>query len=73
MVAAILGDKKKILPCATYLQGEYGLDGLFVGVPILLGRKGLEKVIELELTDDEKAALDKSASAVRELVASLPK
>ena len=73
MVAAILGDKKKILPCAAFLQGEYGLNDLFVGVPILLGRKGLEKVIELELTDDEKALLEKSANAVRELVASLPK
>jgi malate dehydrogenase len=73
MVAAILGDKKKILPCAAYLQGEYGLDGLFVGVPIVLGRKGLEKVIELELSGDEKALLEKSANAVRELVASLPK
>jgi malate dehydrogenase len=73
MVAAILGDKKKILPCAVYLQGEYGLQDLFVGVPVVLGRKGLEKVIELELADDEKAALEKSANAVRELVASLPK
>jgi len=73
MVAAILGDKQKILPCAVYLQGEYGLEGLFVGVPCLLGRKGMEKVIELELSADEKAALDKSAGAVRELVNALPK
>ena len=72
MVAAILRDKKKILPCAAYLEGEYGLSGLFVGVPVKLGRKGLEEVIELELTAGEKAALDASAAAVRELVAALP-
>ncbi len=73
MVAAILGDKQKILPCAVYLQGEYGLSGLFVGVPCLLGRKGMERVIELELTEEEKAELAKSAAAVRELVDALPK
>jgi malate dehydrogenase len=72
MVAAILHDKKKILPCAVYLEGEYGLNGLFVGVPAVLGRKGMEKVIELELSDDEKAALQKSADAVADLVKSLP-
>jgi malate dehydrogenase len=72
MVAAILHDKKKILPCAVYLQGEYGLKDLFVGVPALLGRNGMEKVIELELSDDEKAALQKSADAVHDLVKSLP-
>jgi malate dehydrogenase len=72
MVAAILHDKKKILPCAVYLQGEYGLKDLFVGVPALLGRKGMEKVIELELSADEKAALQKSADAVHDLVKSLP-
>jgi malate dehydrogenase len=72
MVAAILRDKKKILPCAAYLEGEYGLSGLFVGVPVKLGRSGLEEVIELELTAGEKAALDASAAAVRELVAALP-
>src|SRR6185436_8217890 len=72
MVAAILGDKQKILPCAVYLQGEYGLSGLFVGVPCLLGRKGMERVIELELTEEEKADLAKSAAAVRELVDALP-
>jgi malate dehydrogenase len=72
MVAAILHDKKKILPCAVYLEGEYGLRDLFVGVPALLGRNGMEKVIELELADDEKAALQKSADAVQELVKSLP-
>jgi malate dehydrogenase len=73
MVGSILHDKKKILPCAVLLQGEYGLHDLFVGVPAVLGRGGMEKVIELELTDDEKSALDKSAEAVRELVNALPK
>jgi malate dehydrogenase len=73
MVAAILGDKQKILPCAVYLQGEYGLRDLFVGVPCLLGRKGMERVIELELTAEEKAELAKSAEAVHELVNALPK
>jgi len=72
MVAAILRDKKKILPCAAYLEGEYGLSGLFVGVPVKLGRSGLEQVIELELSAEERAALDASAAAVRELVAALP-
>src|SRR5712692_1073553 len=68
MVEAILKDKRKILPCAAYLQGEYGYKGLFVGVPVKLGRNGLEQVIEIKLTSDEKAALDKSAAAVKELV-----
>jgi malate dehydrogenase len=72
MVAAILGDKQKILPCAVYLDGEYGLRSLFVGVPCLLGRKGMERVVELELSADEKAELAKSAEAVRELVNALP-
>ena len=71
MVAAILRDKKKILPCAAHLEGEYGLQGLFVGVPCRLGRAGLEEVIQLELTDDEKAQLAKSADAVRGLVEAL--
>jgi len=68
MVEAILKDKKKILPCAAYLEGEYGINGLYVGVPVKLGANGLEKIIEIELTADEKAALDKSAAAVKELV-----
>ena len=71
MVEAILKDKRKILPCAAYLQGEYGYDGLFVGVPVKLGRNGLEEIIQIKLTDEEKAGLDKSASAVRELVEKL--
>ncbi|HEY1273067.1 MAG TPA: malate dehydrogenase, partial [Terriglobales bacterium] len=60
--------KKKILPCAAYLEGEYGLKGLFVGVPCKLGTRGIEEIIEIRLTADEKAALDKSAGAVKELV-----
>jgi malate dehydrogenase len=71
MVASILLDKKKILPCAAYLEGEYGLEGLFVGVPVKLGRAGLEEVVELELTDAEKEELATSAEAVRDLVAAL--
>ena len=69
MVEAILKDKKKILPCAAYLQGEYGISGLYVGVPVKLGSKGIEQIIEIKLTADEKAALDKSAAAVKELCA----
>ena len=68
MAEAILKDKKKILPCAAYLQGEYGIKGLFVGVPCKLGARGLEKIIEIKLTDEEQAALKKSADAVQELV-----
>jgi malate dehydrogenase len=69
MVEAILKDKKKILPCAAYLQGEYRISGLYVGVPCKLGAKGLEQIIQIKLTPDEQAALDKSAAAVKELVA----
>jgi malate dehydrogenase len=68
MVEAILKDKKQILPCAVYLEGEYGISGLFVGVPVKLGSKGVEQIIEIKLTTEEKAALDKSAASVRELV-----
>ncbi len=68
MVDAILKDKKKILPCAVFLQGEYGIKDLFVGVPAKLGARGLEQVIQITLTPEEQAALDRSASAVRELV-----
>ena len=67
MVEAILKDKKKILPCAAYLEGEYGVSGLYVGVPCKLGAKGIEKIIEIKLTADEQAALNKSADAVKEL------
>jgi malate dehydrogenase len=68
MVDAILKDKKKILPCSVYLEGEYGVNGLFVGVPVKLGARGVEEIIQIKLTPDEKAALEKSAAAVRELV-----
>src|ERR1051326_4464246 len=68
MVEAILKDKKKILPCAVYLEGEYGIKGLFVGVPVKLGAKGVEQIVEIKLTSDEKAALQKSSASVRELV-----
>jgi malate dehydrogenase len=67
MVEAILKDKRKILPCAAYLTGEYGFNNLFVGVPVKLGRNGIEQIIEITLTEEEKAALQKSADAVREL------
>jgi malate dehydrogenase len=67
MVEAILKDKKKILPCAAFLQGEYGIHGLFVGVPVKLGAKGIEQIIEIKLTPEEQAALEKSAASVKEL------
>ena len=67
MAESILKDKKKILPCATYLEGEYGIHGLFIGVPVKLGSNGVEEVIEITLTEEEKQALEKSADAVREL------
>jgi malate dehydrogenase len=72
MVDAILGDRRMILPCAVYLQGEYGQRDVFLGVPVRLGARGAEKVIEIKLAPAEKAALDRSAAAVRELIAKLP-
>ena len=72
MVEAILKDKRRILPCAAYLEGEYGLDGLYVGVPCKLGEGGLQEIIEVELTEEERAALEKSAASVRETMAVLP-
>jgi malate dehydrogenase len=69
MIEAILKDKKKILPCAAYLQGEYGIEGYYIGVPCKLGAGGLEKIIEIKLTAEEDAALKKSAAAVKELCA----
>src|SRR5437899_115948 len=69
MVEAILKDKKKILPCAAYLEGEYGIKGFFVGVPCKLGARGLEQIIEIKLTTEEQAALNKSAESVKELCA----
>ena len=68
MVDAILHDRKKILPCAAYLEGEYGVNGLYVGVPVKLGEKGIEQVIQINLTMEERTALHKSAAAVKELV-----
>src|SRR6266478_2741366 len=67
MVDAILNDRKKILPCAAYLEGEYGINGLYVGVPVKLGERGIEQIIEINLTLEERAALQKSAAAVKEL------
>src|SRR6266498_1617764 len=67
MVDAVLRDKKKILPCAAYLQGEYGMNDVYLGVPVKLGARGVEQIIEITLTAEEKAALEKSAGAVREL------
>jgi malate dehydrogenase len=68
MAESILRDKKKVLPCAAYLEGEYGINGLFVGVPCKLGARGIEKVYELKLTPEEQAGINKSAAAVQELV-----
>lgn len=73
MAESILKDKKKILPCAAYLTGEYGINNLFIGVPVKLGSAGMEGVIEIKLTDDEDAALKKSAAAVQGLVDTLAK
>src|SRR5207344_1053123 len=67
MAESILKDKKKVLPCAAYLEGEYGINGLYVGVPVKLGERGIEQIIEIKLTPEEKAGLDKSAAAVKEL------
>lgn len=71
MAESILKDKKKILPCAVYLEGEYGINDLFIGVPVKLGAKGVEEIIQISLTAQEQAALDKSAAAVKELVETL--
>ncbi|HXY24173.1 MAG TPA: malate dehydrogenase [Candidatus Acidoferrum sp.] len=68
MVEAVLKDKKKILPCCVYLDGEYGIKGLFVGVPVKLGAKGVEEIIQIKLTPEENTALQKSAASVKELV-----
>ncbi len=68
MAEAVLKDKKKILPCAAYLEGEYGINDLFIGVPVKLGSNGIEEIIQIKLTDEENAALKRSADAVKELV-----
>jgi malate dehydrogenase len=65
MVEAILVDRKQLVPCAAYLRGEYGIENLFVGVPVILGKNGVERIIELELEDDEKQQLEVSAAAVK--------
>jgi malate dehydrogenase len=72
MVESILLDRKRVLPCAVLLQGEFGVEGLFVGVPVVLGAAGLERIFEIELTAEEQAAFQASAAAVRELVDKLP-
>jgi malate dehydrogenase len=71
MVEAVLLDRRRVLPCAVYLHGEYGVDGLFVGVPVVLGAGGMQRVIEITLTAEERVAFDRSAAAVRELVEKL--
>ena len=71
MVDAIVNDRKRILPCAAFLQGEYDVDGLFVGVPVKLGRGGIEEIVQIELTDEERTAFMASAESVRELVEKL--
>jgi len=71
MAESILKDKKKILPCAAYLEGEYGINDLFIGVPVKLGLNGIEEIIQITLTDEESAALQKSADAVQKLVGPL--
>ena len=67
MVESVLLDRKRILPCATYLEGEYGVKGIYMGVPVKLGSKGVEQIIEIKLTDEERAMFDKSANSVREV------
>ena len=71
MCEAIVRDQKRILPCAAWLEGEYGMSGLFLGVPCKLGRGGLEKILEVDLTQAEREALAKSADAVREPMAAV--
>jgi malate dehydrogenase len=71
MVESILLDSKRVLPCTAYLEGEYGIDGLYLGVPVRLGRRGVEAILELELDASERAALKRSAAAVHEVVALL--
>jgi malate dehydrogenase len=71
MVDAVLLDQKRLLPCTAYLDGEYGVEGLYMGVPVKLGAAGIEEIVELELSDDEHQAFQHSADAVREVVAVL--
>jgi malate dehydrogenase len=71
MVDAVMLDQKRVLPCTAYLEGEYGIDDLYIGVPVKLGARGVEEIVELELGDDERVALDESAAAVRDVVSVL--
>jgi malate dehydrogenase len=71
MIDAVFNDRKKIMPCAAYLEGEYGINGLFVGVPVKLGARGIEQIIEIKLTAEERSALQKSADAVKPLVSAI--
>jgi malate dehydrogenase len=71
MVDSIVLDEKRVLPCTAYLEGEYGIDGLYMGVPVVLGSKGIERIVELDLDDAEQQALKASADAVREVVSVL--
>jgi malate dehydrogenase len=68
MVDSICLDEKRVLPCTAYLEGEYGIDGLYMGVPVKLGAGGIEEIVELDLDDQERAWLDESAAAVRDVV-----
>jgi malate dehydrogenase len=71
MVEAVVRDKKRLIPCAAYCDEEYGVGGYYVGVPVILGSNGIEKIIQLSLTDGEKAAFQKSVDAVKSLVATM--
>src|ERR687886_2444169 len=68
MVDAVMLDEKRVLPCTAYLEGEYGIDGLYMGVPVKLGARGIEEIVELELSDEEQSALQESSAAVRDVV-----
>jgi malate dehydrogenase len=68
MVDAVVLDEKRVLPCTAYLEGEYGIDGLYMGVPTKVGAGGIEEIVELDLSDEERAWLDESAAAVRDVV-----
>jgi malate dehydrogenase len=68
MVNAVMLDEKRVLPCTAYLEGEYGIDGLYIGVPVKLGAGGIEEIVELELSEEEQTMLNESADAVREVV-----
>ena len=68
MVSAVLLDEHRVLPCTAYLEGEYGVDGLYMGVPVKLGPSGIEQIVELDLSDEERLALESSSAAVREVV-----